>query len=351
MLKLSHNHIRHLNVSSLPALHLLYVDCNHLSTIDELETSQNLDTLSMREQTVFLEDGDTLCPLTIDIDFSANLSVRKVYLSCNKLSYSVLSPTSSIPMLQLLDLASCGLEELPSTFGTSFPNLKSLNLNFNALSDVSALEGIGRLSRLSLVGNRITRLRRLCQVLRVVGGRDGCLNRVDLRGNPLTVGFYPSPVSGNGKKMIGAGGPQKMHQLVKRKNSLGDDDGNDEDDVALAQLGGCVDVARTTSTGENRGALIRPDAEEIEVEIDDPYTVPPADAAADEKYVVHLDEATRLRRRVVELMVHAATGSRLKMLDGLDMNCGNGGNSVVSGLKKDWVWNRLVELGVLKRKH
>ncbi|WEW56898.1 Protein nud1 [Emydomyces testavorans] len=345
-LKLSHNHLQDLDLAVFPALQLLYVDCNHLSTIRNLEMCQCLDTVSIREQTNFLECGDPPYPLAVGFDMSANTAIRKVYLSCNKLSSDFLVPASPNPTLQFMDLASCGLEELPPGFGTSFPNLRSLNLNFNALSDVRSLDGICRLSRLSLVGNRISRLRQLCQVLRLVGGREGCLTKVDLRGNPLTVGFYPSPVFGNGKSIQRGSdrghNRRKMHQLVKRSDSE-----NNGDD-ALAPLGGCADIARAGS-GEH-ASLIRPEEEEVEIEIDDPYTVPPASSAADEKYLVHLDEATRLRRRVVELMIHAATSSRLKMLDGLEVRSSGEGEQEAVGLKKDWVWKRLVELGVLKKR-
>ncbi|EEP79808.1 predicted protein [Uncinocarpus reesii 1704] len=345
-LKLSHNHLQSLDVSISPALRLLYVDCNHLSTIVGLEACQCLDTLSMREQNSSSEDyGDRLYPPMVDLDLSINASLRKVFLSCNSLSPDLLAPPCTVPTLQLLDLASCGLESLPQTFGKTFPNLNSLNLNFNALSDVGSLDGIFRLSRLFLVGNRISRLRRLCQVLRDVGGKKGSIARVDLRGNPLTLGFYPSPICGNGRLVRGANDiyhhERKAHQLVKSRNT----EHGEDDDNALAPLGGCADIARA-EVGEHV-SLVRPEAEDVEIEIDDPYTVPLANSAADERYLVHLNEETRLRRRVVELMIHAATSSRLKVLDGLDLS--HDGSEFVS-LKKDWVWRRLVELGGLKKR-
>ncbi|KAI1997828.1 Protein nud1 [Ophidiomyces ophidiicola] len=342
-LKLSYNHLLNLDVSPFPALQLLYLDCNHLTTIDKLETCPHLETLSIREQTGFFESNNMVEPLAVDFDLSSNLSIRKVYLSCNRVSSEMLSPACPISTLQFLDLASCGLDELPEGFGKSYPNLRSLNLNFNALSNIDSLSGISRLSHLSLVGNRISRLRKCCQTLKTVGGLKGCLTKVDLRGNPLTVGFYPSPVSGNGRsagvKTDNLFTP-KSHQLTR--HVVVEDDTADDND-ALAPLGGCVDVARVEHG--DHASLTRPGFEDVEVEIDDPYTVPAANSAADKKYLAHLDEATKLRRRVVELMVHAATCSRLKVLDGLHVEERDAGH-----LKKDWVWERLVELGVLKKK-
>ncbi|KMU80902.1 conserved leucine-rich repeat-containing protein [Coccidioides immitis RMSCC 3703] len=347
-LKLSHNHLQELNISEFPSLKLLYLDCNHLSTIDGLEICQHLDTLSVREQTAF-EEEDRLYPPTVDLDLSGNVSIRKLYLSCNKLSLSLLAPASSVSSLRLLDLASCGLESLPTTFGKRFPNLSTLNLNFNAISDVGSLDGISKLSRLFMVGNRVSRLRRFCQVLRLVGGEEGSLSKVDVRGNPLTVGFYPSPVFGNGKSITAPGDGEhigrKAQQLIKRRARESSD--GDNDDGVLAPIGGHADIARVE--GGEHVSLIRPEAEDVEVEIDDPYTVPLVNPAADEKYLVHLDEATRLRRRVVELMIHAATSSRLKVLDGLDLG-GDASEKGIVNMKKDWVWRRLVELGVLKKR-
>lgn len=347
-LKLSKNRIENLDVSSFPALQLLYVDRNCLTTIHGLDACENIDTLSMREQTSTL---DRTKPLTIALDLSTPSALRKLYLSSNKLSFTILSPPSPIPTLQFLDLASCCLDTVPHSFGTSFPNLKALNLNFNALSDISCLSGISRLSRLSLVGNRIARLRLTCSVLRDVGGRHGTLRKVDLRGNPITVGFYPAQVLGSGRGMRlsieQAKSSSKSHDIIRTQPDV------------LPPLPDCADIiprAGTTSALSST-ALTPHDPEEAEIEIDDPYTLPPASPSSDKKYLARLDESTALKRRVVELMVHAATGGKLRVLDGLGVaetsafveteTEGGSGNGKVR-VRKDWVWKRLVELGVLK---
>ncbi|KAL1959128.1 hypothetical protein VTO42DRAFT_2915 [Malbranchea cinnamomea] len=355
-LKLSRNHIEKLDVSAFPSLQLLYVDGNCLSTIHGLDASENLDTVSMREQTCV---SDATKPLTVNLDISTiSSALRKLYLSSNKLSFTVLSPQSPVLNLQFLDLASCSLDCLPTRFGSSFPNLKGLNFNFNALADISPLEGITRLSKLSLVGNRITRLRRTCQVLRAVGGRSGTLRKVDLRWNPITVGFYPAPVLGSGKRFL---------LNIGEKNTLREASQCQNRADALPPLDGCADIAlRAGADGrdDDAAAIARQGASDVDVEIDDQYTVPPADVEADRKYLVHLDEATRLKRRVVELMIHAATSGRLKVLDGLALEesssapssahqsaqgrgAGTGGKVKI---KKDWVWKRLEELGVLQKR-
>ncbi|KLJ07696.1 hypothetical protein EMPG_16831 [Blastomyces silverae] len=387
-LTLSNNNIEKLNIGKFPNLHLLYADRNHLSTISGLDQCHYLDCLSLREQTLpsapQQSENDQL-PL-IHLQLGAAASLRKLYLSSNRLSPALLAPSTSVPSLQYLDIASCALETLPSAFGTSFPNIRALNLNFNALSDISELHGLTRLGRVLLVGNRISRLRKLCQVLRSVGGRCGALGEVDLRGNPITVGFYPAPVTGSGKvwrdeKGALVGGGEVGRRRFKNRQGYGhggderqlqvrERDDRNEDDTGFPTLGGCTDIARKRFGDEVHN---QDDAEAgagVEIEIDDHYTVPPANVIADRKYAVHLDEATRLRRRVVELMVLAAAAGRLRVLNGLPVVNGCAGGSVGdvgdegagssssdsggkgrSGyVRKDEVWRRLEELGVLKRK-
>ncbi|EGE79407.2 septation initiation network scaffold protein cdc11 [Blastomyces dermatitidis ATCC 18188] len=388
-LTLSNNNIEKLNIGKFPNLHLLYADRNHLSTISGLDQCHYLDCLSLREQTLpsspQQSENDQL-PL-IHLQLSAAASLRKLYLSSNHLSSALLAPSASVPSLQYLDIASCALESLPSTFGTSFPNLRVLNLNFNALSDISELHGLTRLGRVLLVGNRIARLRKLCQVLRSVGGRCGALGDVDLRGNPITVGFYPAPVTGSGRvwrdekgALVGDGdvGRRRFknrqglgHGRDERQLQVRERDDRDEDDTGFPTLGGCTDIARKGFGDEVHNQDEAEAGAGVEIEIDDHYTVPPANVIADRKYVVHLDEATRLRRRVVELMVLAAAAGRLRVLNGLPIVNGCAGGSVAdvgdegaggsssdgrekgrSGyVRKDEVWRRLEELGVLKKKN
>ncbi|PGH32414.1 hypothetical protein GX50_04779 [[Emmonsia] crescens] len=386
-LTLSNNCIEKLDIGKFPNLHLLYADRNHLATITGLDQCHYLDSLSLREQTLPSSSQrpavDQQLPL-IHLDLGAAASLRKLYLSSNLLSPDLLAPSTGVPSLQYLDIASCALEILPSAFGTSFPNLRVLNLNFNALSDISELRGLTRLGRVSLVGNRIARLRKLCQVLRSVGGRCGALGDVDLRGNPITVGFYPAPVTGSGRVwrdekggLVGCGMVRRRkdrheygHGGGERQLQVCERDDEDEDGAGFPTLGGCTDIARKQFGGafHDRDEIEVEAEAEVEIEIDDHYTVPPANVIADRKYVVHLDEATRLRRKVVELMVQAAAAGRLRVLNGLpvvngcaggsvgDVGDGGGGGSGSgekgrSGyVRKDEVWRRLEELGVLKKK-
>lgn len=338
-LKLSDNCISALDISSFPSLTLLYVDKNSLSTISGIGKCHQLEILSAREQSFPQADE----PLSLDLDLGLLKDVRKVFLSSNRLSPRTLSPSLPLRSVQLLDIASCALPGLPEDFATNFPNVKVLNLNFNALTDAGGIVGMKCLGRLTLVGNRFTRLRRLCQVLGRVGkgssGGRSSLKTIDLRGNPLTIGFYPPALSGSGRSEASRPKELKEKEEPERREKGLDEDGF----TARANLGGHEDIARVVPWRENGGEL------EQSLEIDDPYTLPPADAEADRKYVARLDESTKLRRRVVELMLYAATGGTVKVLDGLELQPSIGEEGPEDA-DMNRVWNRLEELGVLKKK-
>lgn len=317
-----------------PALSLLYLDQNRLSRISGLENCHNLEVLSMREQSQSVESG---ARIALDVDLGAVKDIRKVFLSSNQLSPRCLSPSSPLLRLQLLDLAACTLPSLPSEFAASFPNLKVLNMNFNSLNELEPLVGMNCLSRLTMVGNRLSRLRRVCQILSRLGrtGRNSpcSLQKLDIRGNPLTVGFYPPAVTGSGKpddrKKI-KGHEQTLAPQQKDRQDLSD---------ALADLNENDHIPQAVTWEE--GAKF-----EMDVEINDPFTLPRADPQADEKYLGHLDRPTRLRRKVLELLLYAGTSGSLHTLDGLELRPSLGNHASDMGQ----AWDKLEELGVLRRK-
>jgi hypothetical protein len=180
--------------------------------------------------------------------------------------------------LHFLELANAGLESLPDHFGYFIPNARVVNLNFNGLKDLRPLQGIVRLRKLTVVGNRLTRLRKTASVVAMFSS----IAKVDLRDNPLTVGFYP-PVT--------------------------------ESTVAL----------RTIAEGG---------------QVPEAYEACLADADEDEIYRNRLDSDTKLRRRVYEMLL--ANGCpRISMIDGLPVN-----KAFI--LRRDDIWSRLVEIGVLR---
>ncbi|TQV94319.1 hypothetical protein V2A60_002645 [Cordyceps javanica] len=240
-LDIGRNKLTHLDVSGLPNLHTLLADGNQLSSVTGLQRTRRLDSLSLREQR-----GHQ--PLTLEF-LSVGYEVRKLYLSGNYLES--FEPKVDMLNLQLLELANCGLTGLPGNVGQLMPNLRSLNINFNAISNVKPLQYIPRLKKLMMAGNRLTDSTSVTQLLMDFPH----LTRLDTRDNPMTLGFYAP-----------------LQALVKSN------------------------VEDTTP----------------------PFALPDADEERDELYVSRLDEPTKLRRRLHQVVL-AASCSRLRMLDGLPM--------------------------------
>ncbi|KAI9744881.1 MAG: leucine rich repeat [Claussenomyces sp. TS43310] len=269
-LKLSNNKLEQIDVSSYSNLRLLYLDRNRLGQIRGLLKAKHLDSLSLREQ----DDGSTL-----DMSFLNEASeVRKLFLSGNLLT--TFTPQVDFPNLQYLELANCGLEGLPWAFGQLMSNVRVLNLNFNALKDIKPLLCIGRLKKLHIAGNRLTRLRKTTNIL----AQFPCLIKVDLRHNPLTLGFYP-PVTEKG--------------LVSRS---------------------CSDHDVTPPVVE-------------------PFTLEDGDAERDQAYAARLDMETKMRRRVYGMLM-LGSSARLRLLDGL------AARRDILGVR-DQVWRELLGAGVL----
>jgi Leucine-rich repeat (LRR) protein len=247
-LKMSSNNLTSIDVSQCPNLRLLYLDRNRLGKVKGLLKTKHLDSLSLRDQQL---------GAVLDLSFlSEAFEVRKLFLSGNLLS--TFQPRRNFLNLQYLELANCGLESLPVGFGQMFSNTRVLNLNLNALKSIRPLLGIVRLKRLHLAGNRLSRLRKVATVL--VQLRTP--NSVDLRGNPLTIGFYP---------------PIAETQMVVREGPRG------------------------------------------ETIYNEPFTLGKGDAEKDDRYASRLDMETRMLRRAYEMLILGGC-ARLQILDGLSVN-------------------------------
>jgi Leucine-rich repeat (LRR) protein len=175
-LSLSDNRLQTIDLKALPHLRLLHADRNRLTSLTGFTRARHLDSLSLREQ----RSDEPL-----DLSFlSGGYEVRKLYLSGNLLSK--FDPQVDFLNLQLLEVANCGLAELPPNLGQLMPNLRVVNVNFNALADLSPLRYIPRLKRVLAAGNR---LGDAAQIVDVLSGFPH-LRAVDLRDNPVTQGFY-----------------------------------------------------------------------------------------------------------------------------------------------------------------
>lgn len=246
-LVISDNKLKSLDLTAMPHLHLVYADRNRLTTVTGLRRARHLDSLSLREQ-----GGSKPFDLSM---LNEAYEVRKLFLSGNRIGSFSLS--RDFLNLQTLDLANCGLQHLPDDLGQMLPNLRVLNLNFNGLADISGLMGIARLKRLHLAGNRFATVD-LKSLIRVLADFPW-LTEVDLRGTPLTHGFYPS-----------------MHAVVRKEK--------DETQPSI-----------------------------------DPFKLTNADVARDATFCGLLDMDTRIERRTYERKLVRGC-KQLQQLDGLPVN-------------------------------
>ncbi|KAL8841381.1 MAG: hypothetical protein Q9176_003261 [Flavoplaca citrina] len=284
-LRVANNCLDAFDIGRLPSLQYLNVDNNLITEIDSLTSHTTLQTLSWREQYLKPDMPES------NIRYEHCRNVRELYLSGNSLR--TFAPSVHLLDLRHLELASTGLEYLPEDFGIKCSNLRSLNLNFNALSEIRPLVGLVKLEKLHLAGNRIARLRRTASVLDRVGHG---LAEIDLRQNPLTLGFYipqNQPLRKEQQLII-------SHQRTKSQKL--DDEGE----------------------GSKDGAT---------------YTLPWVEQGADDAARQRFDDETKIRRRVYEMLI----ALRCKMLTRLDGLCLDR-RKVAS---KDGVWERLRDLGVL----
>jgi Leucine-rich repeat (LRR) protein len=287
-LRLDDNNLTALNVSKLPHLRLLHADRNALVHIAGFSRARRIDSLSLREQR-------GARPLDLPHLLARAYEVRKLYLSGNLLES--FAPRIDLLNLQLLELANCGLSALPEDVGLMMPNLRVLNLNMNALSDLAPLRAVPRLKRLFVAGNR------LADPVGLVNALSGWqhLAVVDVRDNPVTQGFY-APVQ--------AVVSRQQHQTKR----------------------GGVDMGKD-GEGEGEGGEM--------------FVLGDQDAERDGLYCARLDMDTRVRRRLYETMVGKRC-ARVRKLDGLVLKWGEDLGEKSGEEKRDVVWLAMKERGLVR---
>lgn len=330
-LNLSGNCLVSLDVSRIPNLRRLYLDRNAISSVRGITSLKSLETLCWREQNLMSRSDFP------EIQYQDCYNVHHLYISSNILSS--FSPSTTFLNLRTLEIASTGLQTLSPHFGHRVPNLRTLNLNYNAIRDLRPLVGIVRLQTLLLAGNRISRLRQTSAAFRRI---NSALDEIDLRQNPLTVGFYTPQET----LVSSASGKQITLHSHHNPTSTSATSTSTSPTTAIA-------TSSRSQTQPHPPPQPQPQSDETSPSPDlspSPsqhshyYTLPPLSLSADAQSCARLDKDTQLRRRVYEMMIGESC-PRLKSLDGL----------LVEG-RKQWLTRggdevrereRLSELGVL----
>ena len=198
-LSLCNNRLDTVNLDSaeFPALRNVYLDNNLLTDLSGLGALRNVDVLSVCNQS----------PSPVALASSKSITSTLPDARCILLSGTHIPrftfAAQGLHHVTHLDLASCGLTALPEDFAAKVPNVRYLNLGFNNLRDVTPLLGLKRLHTLLLAHNRVARLRKLAMVLERLRVS---LAEVDLRDNPVTVGFYDRATAAAGSGCESSGG-------------------------------------------------------------------------------------------------------------------------------------------------
>ncbi|KAF2766301.1 hypothetical protein EJ03DRAFT_330267 [Teratosphaeria nubilosa] len=272
--------LSHLYVGALQRLRTLDVDDNSLTDVTGIEKLTGLSCLSMRRQKLAKDERIALLDRPLD---ASTLRLSGNAIPAIDLQRTFLS-------VQHLELASTGVQSLSQDFGLNMPNLRTLNLNFNSVKDIRPLLNIQKLVHLSIAGNRIDRLRKTVATL----GKLTTLKSLDLRDNHVTQCFYA---------------PSVTAQTSVARQTTSKDSGDEDEHTQL------LEQAR--------------------------HALPCGDASEDLQHAAKLDEETKLRRRVYEMLL-AHSCANLEHLDGLAF-----GKSKAN--VKDHVWDRLVELGIVRK--
>ncbi|PLW48663.1 hypothetical protein PCANC_04914 [Puccinia coronata f. sp. avenae] len=176
VLRVNENRLESLEVSKLVNLRTLYIDNNDLMEISGATRLRKLENLSVRDQ----RGGE------LSLTLKQVRDVKRIYLGGNPLPAAF--PTCQFYNLLYLELAMCQCQSLPADLANLIPNIRTLNLNYNFLKDLSPLKNLRRLERLTIVGSRVKSLDRgLLGVLESLPE----LELLDLRQNPLCSSFYP----------------------------------------------------------------------------------------------------------------------------------------------------------------
>ncbi|RDA90104.1 hypothetical protein CP533_2558 [Ophiocordyceps camponoti-saundersi (nom. inval.)] len=200
-LDVSDNQLCQLDLGHMPGVRSVQADRNCIHHVRGCEQARRLDSLSLREQR-----GDK----SLGLDFLRQAyEVRKLFLSGNYLQ--TFEPTVDFLNLQLLELANCGLQRLPQRMGQMMPNLRTININLNAVKDLWPLQFLPRLKKLLAAGNRFADATAATQLLTDFPH----LRQLDLRDNPMTLGLY-CPTTADGGRGQGNEGFELMDASAER---------------------------------------------------------------------------------------------------------------------------------------
>lgn len=394
-LDVSNNHLESLSgLGTLIHLRELCADDNRIACIDGVFELEGLLKLRVRRNKLKQVDfRHSQLRRLAELDLSGNhlthvdnleklVSLADLRLDGNSLAQG-LSVERNMQRLTFLSMRNCKLEYLDVS---SFPNLRSLNVDDNRLCDVDGIERLRDLVELSmrrqdlppdepitvfdrpldartvrLSGNSIASLHLSCSFLNLqhlelasvglqelpddFGFRMPNLRTLNLNFNSLR-DIRPILNIHNLKRLSVCGNRlQRLRKSIATLAKVTSLQTLDLRDNPLTQgfyANAASSVSRHTSVVHRVVGCTEEDEDVLVAEVEKSrYELPHGNGEDDQRHRARLDEDTELRRRVYEVLL-ANSCRALKELDGL---CFDRSRAVA----KDSVWDRLMELGIIRR--
>lgn len=183
------NNLQKLNLEPYPYLRCLRIDGNNLNVVTDFRKLKYLEELSCKSQnnSEVLKHMLNASSDIQKLDLSGNFHVN-FFPDTNVNSLKQKMNYKPFLNLNVLVLSAMNLSKLPADFASLFPNIRELNLNFNNLSNITALSTMTNIKRLYMVSNNV---REIGSVVESLSGMRNTLRVLDLRLNPINISVYP----------------------------------------------------------------------------------------------------------------------------------------------------------------
>ncbi|GAB7325842.1 hypothetical protein MBLNU13_g09917t1 [Cladosporium sp. NU13] len=359
-------HLQYLDISnndleSLDGLgHLIHlrelrVDNNRIRKLDGVADLDGLITLSARGNVIREVNFEHFrFGRVVELDVSENhicsirgvesmSSLRTLNVNKNPLS-EPFEVAAAMPRLKHLSLNSCGL----MTLGVShFPNLRTLEVDNNNLSTIAGIDDLKKLDLLSMCAQDLDNGYRIKIFDTPMEAQTIRLSRNTIPELQLDHAFMSAKhleLSDTGLTIL----PSNFGIQLPNLRTLDLSYNGVKDIRPLAPLSGLVSLKltgcriermrKTVATVGKFGKLLKLDLK------DNPLTQGfyGPETNNDKIYKGKLDEETAIRRRTYELLVAYSCKREGFTLDGMEFDA-------AAAVAKDHIWERLVELGVLRQ--
>ncbi|CAH2449442.1 Spindle pole body outer plaque component [Komagataella phaffii CBS 7435] len=162
------------NLEKFPRLRSLCLDGNTKLSVTFSKKLEKLSAKLCSNEMLFNNEVEMIYLRWLDLSGITNLDFDRLKEPFINVNY--------------LNLSAASMKQIPQKFIQMFPNVNTLNFNFNMISDISSLGKLKYLRKLFLINNRISSLNDIYELSFKLRNQ---IKYLDLRMNPATKEFYP----------------------------------------------------------------------------------------------------------------------------------------------------------------